>query len=222
MDHFEQFALSTILKKQSQNHPTPIPNCPKRFPKHSQTCPKKMKQTPKTTHIQNVFKKCPKRVRKVSQTCPKIFQNVSKKHEKTTLGRARNRTRYPPDPTPAPVRGPAHWANLVTTKRVSRDFLCIKIREALCFCGICPQGLFPSQKSHFSEKQALCFCGICPQGLFFLRKSDFSEKQALCFCGTCPQGHFYKAALENENNKGFHSCKLAKKTKTSGPPKLVS
>ena len=32
------------------------------------------------------------------------------------FGRARNRTWYPPDPTPGLVREPAHWANLVTRK----------------------------------------------------------------------------------------------------------
>ena len=45
------------------------------------------------------------------------------------LGRSRNRTRCPPDPTPAPVRVPAHWANPVTRQRVSRAFLCIRIRQ---------------------------------------------------------------------------------------------
>ena len=30
---------------------------------------------------------------------------------------------------PDRIRVPAHWANPVTRKRVSKDFLCIKIRE---------------------------------------------------------------------------------------------
>ena len=58
-----------------------------------------------------------------------ISKHVPKKCRKSP-GRARNRTGYHPDPTPGPVRGPAHWANLVTEKRVSGDFLCIKTRDA--------------------------------------------------------------------------------------------
>ena len=52
---------------------------------------------------------------------------------------------------------------------------------------------FFSQKRHFSEKQALCLCGICPQGLFFPQKRHFSEKPALCLCGICPQGLFFSS-----------------------------
>ena len=67
------------------------------------------------------------------QKVPKTFPNMSGKQirniSENGLGRTRNRTRYRPDPTPRPVRGLAHWANPVTRKRVSRDFICIKITK---------------------------------------------------------------------------------------------
>ena len=62
---------------------------------------------------------------KLSQKVPNTFPSMSQQ----SAGRARNRTRYPPDPPPGPVRGPAHWDNLVTRKKVFGDILCIKIRE---------------------------------------------------------------------------------------------
>ena len=50
--------------------------------------------------------------------CPKHIPKQSRQRATKCLGRAWDRTRYRPDPTPGPVRGPAHWANLVTRKRV--------------------------------------------------------------------------------------------------------
>ena len=113
--------------------------CPKTIRKisenMSQTCPKISEKCPNTCpkHVRNISENMsqtsPKMSEHMSQTYPKIFQHPQKIRKHITSGRARNRTRYPPDPTPAPVRVPAHWANPVTTNRVSKDLLCIKIRD---------------------------------------------------------------------------------------------
>ena len=63
LDHFENFYCSTFFQK--TNYPTPIPNGPKRSPKHSQTCPEENQNS----------------VRKVSQTCPNIYK-MSNKYDK--------------------------------------------------------------------------------------------------------------------------------------------
>ena len=93
---------------------------------------------PKPSHTlqKQISKTCPNIVGKRSPNHPKHVRKRSKNDPKgvpkkcqNDSGRTRNRTRYRPDPTPRPVRAPAHWANLVSENSLPKGFLCTRNRS---------------------------------------------------------------------------------------------
>ena len=125
--HFEQFyCFRHFLKisKSSQTYSKWSQKVPKLFPHMSKKSPK---------NVRKVSGKCPKSVRKISEKCPKHLQNYLKKYQKYGKESLSVEPRIEPGTLriqlPDRIRLPAHWANPVTRNRVSRDFLCIKIRE---------------------------------------------------------------------------------------------
>ena len=149
----------------SQTCPKIFEKCPKTCPEHVRKCPKNLRK-----YVPNISENVRKMSENVSRTYPKIFRNLPKIRHKFTLGRTRNRTQYPPDPTPAPVRVQPHWANPVTTNRVSMDLLCIRIRDRKSDVGF-----FKTKKNTFLKNKHCAYVVYARRGVISLRKATFEK-----------------------------------------------